>query len=131
VQGLTDARGETVSERVASLVAGWAADDALIGKSGYSAVGAVVSPRDVAETRRLRALMPQSLFLVPGYGAQGVPANALTACFNPDGMGAIVNASRSVIFAYERAERAVSWESSVEHACQALIADVRRAVEAR
>jgi orotidine-5'-phosphate decarboxylase len=131
VQGIVDAGGAVVSERVASLVAGWAAADGLAGHCGYSAVGAVVSPRDVAETSRLRALMPRSVFLVPGYGAQGVPADALTACFNDDGLGAIVNASRSVIYAYERAERAVPWESSVERACQALIADVRQAVEAR
>lgn len=131
VQGIVDANGTMVSERVAALVAGWASAEGLVGTGGYSAVGAVVSPRDVAETRRLRALMPRSIFLVPGYGAQGVPADALTACFNDDGLGAIVNASRSVIYAYEGAGGETSWESSVERACRALVADVRRAVEAR
>jgi len=129
VQGIIGGDGASVCERVASLVAEWAAAEEMVGESGYSAVGAVVSPRDVAETRRLRALMPRSVFLVPGFGAQGVPAEALTACFQEDGMGAIVNASRSVIFAYEQDDGAASWESAVEAACRRLVTDVRRAVE--
>lgn len=129
VQGIASNAGATVSERVASLVAEWAAAEELVGESGYSAAGAVVSPRDVAETRRLRALMPRSIFLVPGFGAQGVPLEALTACFQEGGMGAVVNASRSVIYAYEGADRGAPWESAVENACRQLVADVRRVVE--
>ena len=52
--------------------------------------GAVVSPRDLESTRRIRALMPNCLFLVPGFGAQGRTAKEVAECFKPDGTGAIV-----------------------------------------
>ena len=47
--------------------------------------------------------MPKSYFLVPGYGAQGGSAEGVKPCFNEDGLGAIVNSSRGIMFAYKRA----------------------------
>ncbi|OHC06209.1 MAG: hypothetical protein A3K50_06480 [Planctomycetes bacterium RIFOXYD12_FULL_42_12] len=44
--------------------------------------------------------MPSAYFLVPGYGAQGATAKDIKYCFNPDGLGAIINASRSILYAY-------------------------------
>ena len=52
------------------------------------------------EGRRLRALMPKALILVPGYGAQGGSAKAAAECFNEDGLGAIVNSSRGITYAF-------------------------------
>ena len=44
--------------------------------------------------------MPRSLLLIPGYGAQGGGAEDIKPGLDPDGLGALVNASRSIIFAY-------------------------------
>ena len=52
--------------------------------------------------RRLRELMPHTWFLVPGYGAQGAGPADIQSCFNPDGYGAIINASRSILYAYRQ-----------------------------
>ncbi len=76
---------------------------ALRGESGYSAIGAVVGATFPQETQALRAAMPHSWFLVPGYGAQGGGARDVLSCFNPDGLGAFVSASRSVLYAHESA----------------------------
>ncbi|HRY91288.1 MAG TPA: orotidine 5'-phosphate decarboxylase, partial [Candidatus Gracilibacteria bacterium] len=77
----------------------WGADE--IGESGYSFVGAVVGATFPTQSVRLRELMPQSIFLVPGYGAQGGTAKDVKNCFNKDGLGAIINSSRGIIFAWE------------------------------
>ena len=73
------------------------------GKSGFTPVGAVVAATYPRQACRLRELMPESIFLVPGYGAQGATAEDAAASFRADGLGAIVNASRSIIFACKQA----------------------------
>ncbi len=72
----------------------------LVGESGYSSVGAVIGATFPEEGRRLRELMPRALILVPGYGAQGGSAKAAAECFNDDGLGAIVNSSRGITYAF-------------------------------
>ncbi len=72
----------------------------LIGKEGYSSVGAVVGATYPHEISTLRKIMPTAYFLVPGYGAQGASAKDIKHCFNSDGFGAIINASRSILYAY-------------------------------
>jgi orotidine-5'-phosphate decarboxylase len=74
--------------------------DSLVGASGYSSIGAVIGATFPEEGRRLRALMPKALILVPGYGAQGGSANAAAECFNEDGLGAVVNSSRGITYAF-------------------------------
>ncbi len=127
-QGLRLESGETVAERVASAVNTWAGDAGLVGSSGFSSIGAVVSPRDAEGLRRLRSLMPRCIFLVPGFGAQGRGPADVEACFNADGEGALISASRSVIFAYEDMnyiEKYPSeWDKCVEHACRDFIRSV-------
>jgi len=86
--------------RVADLVARWGRDS--IGKRGFSSVGAVVGATAPGEASSIRAVLPQSIFLVPGYGAQGGGAADVRPCFRSDRLGAIVNSSRAVIFAYRR-----------------------------
>ncbi len=114
--------GRTVSEHLAQLVQEWASQDGLIGDAGYSALGAVVAPGDKDSTSRLRELMPNCFFLVPGFGAQGGGPEDVYPCFNPNGTGALVTASRSIIYAYEDMkyiERFPSeWEKCVEQACK-------------
>lgn len=71
-----------------------------IGESGYSLLGAVVGATYPEQAKKLRQIMPNAFFLVPGYGAQGGTAKDVAACFNEDGLGAVVNSSRGIIFAY-------------------------------
>ncbi len=128
IQGLPVGEGELLTDRVAAMVEQWASAPTLIGASRYSCVGAVVSPRDVSSTRRIRALMPHCLFLVPGFGAQGRTADEVAECFKEDGTGAIVNASRSVIYAFEQADGVTDWRTAISHACNDFVDRVRSAV---
>ena len=82
-----------------NLVAAWG--KSLIGDEGYSSVGAVVGATFPDEAKVLRSAMPDTVFLVPGYGAQGGTADDVMPCFNKDGLGAIVNSSRKIIFAFQ------------------------------
>lgn len=93
-------KGRCIYEHVAELVKEWGAD--LIGQYGYSSVGAVVGATYPEQAEALRTLMPHTYFLVPGYGAQGGKADDVAKSFNPDGLGAIVNASRSIMCAYQK-----------------------------
>lgn len=68
--------------------------------SGYAPIGAVVGATYPKEAHVLREIMPRSVFLVPGYGTQGGAAKDVVHCFNQDGLGAVVSASRSIIYAY-------------------------------
>ena len=128
IQGLTLEGGMRVGERIGVLVNEWAGDPAYLGDRGYSCLGAVISPRDAESTMKLRALMPHCIFLVPGFGAQGRSADAVSQCFKADGTGALITASRSVIYAYEdetyRERFASDWERCVEQSCKDLVATV-------
>ncbi len=72
----------------------------LIGKKGYSSIGAVIGATYPKEAKLLRETMKTSFFLVPGYGKQGATAQDIEPYFNEDGYGALVSSSRSVTFAY-------------------------------
>ena len=96
-------------EVVAGLVDEWG--HGLIGKSGYSSVGAVVGATYPEQARGLRKMMKAAYFLVPGYGAQGGTGEDAAASFNEDGLGAVVSASRSIMCAW-RHER---WDGKYRH----------------
>lgn len=102
LQDLEMKDGRTVYEILGHLIDSWGAND--IGENGYSFVGAVVGATYPEQSKKLRAIMPNSIFLVPGYGAQGGTAADVKHCFNKDGLGAVVNNSRGIIFAYEDME---------------------------
>jgi orotidine-5'-phosphate decarboxylase len=98
VQDVRLAEGGTVWEHVAGLVHAWGGD--LVGDCGLSAVGAVVGatfPREVAEARDL---LPRSVLLLPGIGAQGGAPADVAAAFAAGPASALVSASRSVIYAF-------------------------------
>jgi len=129
VQDFSDGSDTPFYEHMARLVARFGQEDALVGQHGYSAVGAVVGATWPDEARRLREVMPQQIFLVPGYGAQGATAKDCAASFKEDGTGAIVNASRSVIFAYrEDKYKDLDWLEAVRRAAIAFAEDIRKAV---
>jgi orotidine-5'-phosphate decarboxylase len=102
LQDLALADGRTVYTAVAELVKTWG--ESSVRKHGYSSVGAVVGATYPEQGAQLRKLMPQTFFLVPGYGAQGAGANDIKGCFDKSGGGAIVNASRSLLLAYRKTE---------------------------
>ncbi len=91
--------GKPLYELVAQKVVEWG-EDCMDGT--YSNVGAVVGATYPEMSRILRKLMPNTYFLVPGYGAQGGTAEDLRPCFHEDGLGAIVNSSRGIIAAYKQ-----------------------------
>lgn len=75
----------------------------LFGKNGYSNIAAVVGATHPQVMKDLRAKYPQMFFLVPGYGAQGGTAKDVQYAFDQLGRGAIVNASRSIMCAWQKA----------------------------
>ncbi|MCK4342083.1 MAG: orotidine-5'-phosphate decarboxylase [Phycisphaerae bacterium] len=115
-------------QHMAGLVRRWGDDEELIGECGLSCVGAVVAPKDAESTAALRALLPRTPFLVPGYGAQGGTAESCRPCFLPDGTGAVINASRSVIYAFSKPEYAErhggDWQACIAAAGRTFAADV-------
>ena len=132
VQDFADAAGKKLYEHVAEAVSAIGGGEGLIGRSGYSCVGAVVGATWPEEAGRLRQAMPQQLFLVPGYGAQGASAADCTAAFKTNGTGAIVNASRSVIYAYQDEPQAgTDWRQAVEAAARAFARDIAGALAPR
>lgn len=96
---------EVVHEHLAQLVESWGMHH--IGpETNLSFVGAVVGATYPEELKYLRTLMPHVPFLIPGYGAQGGTAEDAKWGFLPDGTGAIVNASRSIIYASDKSDYA-------------------------
>ncbi|NPV45416.1 MAG: orotidine-5'-phosphate decarboxylase [Armatimonadetes bacterium] len=94
--------GLTVYQHMADLVAQWGRG--LVGQSGYSSVGAVVGATYPEQLRELRQRVPTVPFLVPGYGHQGATADDVAGGFDVAGLGAIVNSSRGIIYAYRERE---------------------------
>lgn len=78
----------------------WGSD--TVGEYGYSAVGAVVGATYPEQLTELRKRLPHTMFLVPGYGAQGGGAEGLRGAFDENGLGAIVNSSRAIMCAYKK-----------------------------
>jgi len=94
------AEGQPLYLHVAALVKKWGGD--LIGEQGYSRIGAVVGATHKEQGIALRKQLPQTFFLVPGYGAQGGIGADLKGYFDKDGLGSIVNSSRGIIAAWQK-----------------------------
>ena len=111
---------------MADRLSAWAAP--LRGESGYSAIGAVVGATYPQQLAELREAMPGILFLIPGYGAQGGTAADVAAGCDEHGLGAIVNCSRGIIFAYERPELrrrfGDDWRAAVGFAVREMVDDL-------
>ena len=119
--------GRPLYMHIAEKVAAWGAP--LVGESGYSAVGAVVGATHPKQAAEIRAVLPKAFFLVPGYGAQGGKSEDLKACFNPDGLGAVVNSSRGIISAWEKDPyKGMPWEKAVAKAVVDMKADINGAL---
>jgi orotidine-5'-phosphate decarboxylase len=119
-------QGQPLYRHVARKVMEWATGHQ--GDSGYNLVGAVVGatyPRELAE---LRDALPGILFLVPGYGTQGGTSADIAAAFDENGLGALINNSRGVTYAYKRppyhARYADRWHEAVLAALKGMIEDL-------
>ena len=89
----------TLYEVVGGLVSEWGKGN--IGAHGYASVGAVVGATYPEEGARLRAAMPHTFFLIPGYGAQGGGGADVRGMLDAQGGGGVINASRSILTAYK------------------------------
>jgi orotidine-5'-phosphate decarboxylase len=101
IQDLVLSDGRPLWHEVARLLREWGED--LVGEHGLSSVGAVVGathPRAIGEARRA---LPQSILLLPGVGAQGATPADVARAFASGPASALVNVSRSVIYAYRTA----------------------------
>ena len=116
---LTD--GRPLYEKVGEMVASWA--ESCMGEM-YSYVGAVVGATYPEMGRVLRRIMPKSMILVPGYGAQGGKAEDLAPFFNPDGLGAIVNSSRGIIAAWKQEKYSAFGGDAFADASRAAVKDM-------
>ena len=110
--------GERVFERVAALVTRLA--EPHRGASGYAPVGAVVGATYPADLKTLRAALPYSVLLVPGYGAQGGEAEDVAGAFDSDGLGAVVSSSRALTY--------LTQESDFAERSREAVAEMNRAL---
>ena len=102
LQDLKLESGKTVYATMGDMCEKWGEE--LPGKYGYSGVGAVVGATYPEQLAEMRAALPHTFFLVPGYGAQGGGAEGVSKGFDKNGLGAIVNSSRGVMCAYKKEE---------------------------
>jgi orotidine-5'-phosphate decarboxylase len=124
-QLLQDAKladGRTWSELLADTLAPLAAQ--TLGDSGYSYLGAVVGATQPHTIQTIRQRLPHSIFLLPGYGMQGATAEMTRAAFS-NGKGAIISASRSILYANRDTKYAGNtWEHCVERAVMEMKTDI-------
>lgn len=118
------ADGKTIYRHVAEFVEGLSAKSH--GSEGYGIAGAVCGATYPEQLAELRQAMPSTLFLIPGFGAQGGTAKDCAAAFDERGLGGIVNNSRGIIFAHSRVEYRDKfgdsrWQAAVEAATQDMI----------
>ena len=94
--------------------------------TGYGVIGAVVGATYPDELAELRQRMPHAWFLVPGFGSQGGTAADVKSAFDDCGLGAIINSSRSIIFAHERPDFDArfghsQWQEAVDAATREMV----------
>ncbi len=116
--------GKTIYEHVAAGVEQLATRTAAGGR--YGAVGAVVGATWPKQLDELRAAMPHTWLLVPGFGRQGGRASDVQTAFHADGLGALIVSARDVIFAHARPEMNAGladgqWQTAVDRACRDMI----------
>ncbi len=92
--------------------------EALVGKSGWSSLGVVVGATYPKEAVRIRQILPQAFFLVPGFGAQGASAQQALSAFEVTSetyTGGVISSSRAIMFPTSPECNSFSeWETGVE-----------------
>lgn len=132
LQDFTDAHGKRFFDVLAEQVATLASEPQQLGASQLSNVGMVVGGTAAEQARNLRQQYPHIMFLVPGYGAQGADAADCLAFCRDDGSGALISASRSIIYAFDNPKYAQqfgdNWEKCIEAACLDMKQDLASAM---
>ena len=120
IQDFADADGVKMYEKLAEVVAQIANQAKRLGSTGYSNIGMVVGGTSPEETAALRGKYPKVWFLVPGFGSQGASALDCVRFCKDDRTGALISASRSIIYAYEKPEYKAqfgdNWQKCIEQA---------------
>jgi orotidine-5'-phosphate decarboxylase len=129
LQDVPLADGRTWSEMLADRLNVVADSSGLVGSRGYSSLGCVVGATQPHTMHSLRKRLPKSIFLLPGYGTQGATGEMTRAAFQ-NGIGAIVSASRSILYAHKEAKFADAgdWKAAVEAAVIAMKTDIRNSL---
>jgi orotidine-5'-phosphate decarboxylase len=132
-QDFADSSGQMVYEKLAEIVGEVANESERLGKNGYSNVGMIVAGTAPQVTTALRERYDKVWFLVPGYGSQGASAADCVRFCKPDGTGALINASRSIIYAYEKPKYkdqiGDDWKKCVEQAVVDAKVDLANAMQ--
>jgi orotidine-5'-phosphate decarboxylase len=135
LQDFADSQGVKMYEKVAEIVNQVADKPERIGTSGYSNIGMVVGGTSAEVTSALRNKYPKSWILVPGYGSQGASAADCIKFCKPDGTGALINASRSIIYAYEKPQYKEQfgddWKRCIEQAVIDAKVDLANAMQTK
>ncbi|MDQ4002333.1 MAG: orotidine-5'-phosphate decarboxylase [Actinomycetota bacterium] len=97
-----------------------------VGESGYLDAGAVVGATRPEVGRRVRELLPEALFLAPGYGAQKGDASGVQALLDKRGTGVLVNSSRGILRAFEAPDSG-DYTSAARAAARRMREDLRDA----
>ena len=130
-----DAEGQMMYEKLAQIVNEIADKPQRIGENGYSNVGMVIGGTSGEVTTALRDKYDKVWFLVPGYGSQGATAADCVRFCKPDGTGALINASRSIIYAYEKPQYKEQfgddWKRCVEQAVIDAKIDLAKAMQTK
>jgi orotidine-5'-phosphate decarboxylase len=112
-----DCGGVPLFLHVGRAVNTWSSEN--LGACGFGDVGAVVGATHPRELALLRQALPNTFFLVPGFGAQGGTAAEVGPAVRSDGLGAVVNSSRGILFPFQPEE--TQWEACVEAATRETI----------
>jgi len=135
VQDFKDANGQAMYEKLAEIVGHIANKDERIGSCGYSNVGMVVGGTAPEVTVALRQKYDKVWFLIPGYGSQGAEAADCVRFCKTDGTGALINASRSIIYAYEKPQyknqHGDDWKRCIEQAVIDAKVDLANAMQTK
>ena len=125
LQNVSAGEGDTVYGLMADLIEKWGAGTE--GKYGYTRAGAVAGATYPEELQKLRARMPHTFLLVPGYGAQGGTAEDVQYAFQDGGKGAIVNSSRGIICAWQKTgKNGEDYQEAARNAAIAMRDDICR-----
>lgn len=95
----------------------------FIGNSGYSAIGAVAGCTYPSEFKKIKSLMPNTFFLIPGYGAQGGTGKDIAEMFS-DGICGVVNSSRGLITAHKGKTEKADFTDYIASAAQEMKKDI-------
>ena len=127
--------GRTLYEKMAEIVGEIAYRPEYLGEKGYSDIGMVVGGTAPEATASLRTTYDKVWFLVPGYGSQGAEAVDCVRFCKADGTGALINASRAIIYAYEKPkykdEFGDEWKKCIEQAVIDAKVDLANAMQSK